>query len=188
MRASSSTASTSTQASTALGDAAVEAGAGEGAEFANRVSRVAPIGPEPAAPGKGAGGGEVRVADIVAQSAQRVGGYRRRHPLGRESGPYPVQWLAAAMQRLGPRRGIGSVVEQPRDGVTFEQRLDQRRRQRRGGGGMAPRPLGQDTPQICRRTGKPREITLRPAVDERGGDGAVAAVFAPRIAPRTAHR
>ena len=49
-----------------LGDPPGETGAGKDAQLARRLGRGPAIGPEPAAPGKSAGGGEIGIGGFVA--------------------------------------------------------------------------------------------------------------------------
>ncbi len=159
-----------------LGHLAAKAGAGEDAELAFRIGGGAAIRPEPAAAGKGAGGGEIGVGNFAAQGQHGFGCDRILDPLGREPGADFGRGFAAPMQGLHAGRGIGGVVEQARIAVALDQRVDQPLslllrfgRGRR----TAPRPPPQHPPQIFGRAGKAAEIGQCPAFEKLGRDFAL---------------
>ncbi len=95
----------------------LEAGAGEGGKLApaiGGITRAAPERAEMAAPGKGGGGGEIRIGGALAQCRQSRRGIRRADPLGREPGRDRAQRAAARQPAPRPAGGIGGVVDEAR--------------------------------------------------------------------------
>ena len=99
-----------------LGNGPLEAGEREGSQLAPTIggrTRVAPVGAKTASPGKGAGGGELRIGCAIVQCRQGSRGIRRADPLGREPGGDSAQRAAARHPAPRPAGGVGGVVQEP---------------------------------------------------------------------------
>ena len=151
----------------APGDAAGEAGPGEGGERLLRwlaAGRFAGERAEPPPPGKGDGGLELEVGGEVLEPR---GGGRGQLPVDAARG----QVLGDAAGRLallgeapGAGLGIGPVVEEAQPLELVEQRLDgvtDRRRRQVEGGGIAERAAGEDVAEMRPARGEALEL-LRP--------------------------
>jgi hypothetical protein len=107
------------------GDLPAESGAGKGSEIAGPIGSAPAIGSEPPATSKGARGGEIGLAGLVAQCRQCVGSDRVVDAFGDEPGADFGQRLAASVERLRPLCGIGRVVEQAGAALALDQNTDQ---------------------------------------------------------------
>ena len=121
--------------------------------------------------GKGAGGGEFRIARAIAERRHGRRGIRRADPLGGEPGGDAAQRAATREPALRPDGGIGGIVEEPACAIPCDERIDQRSG-RAHGLVIAPEtpahPALQDSPQILGRARKALQVVERARLQPLG--------------------
>ena len=151
-----------------LGHATTKPSSRKRTELARVVCGGSPKRPEATPPGKGTGRGQIGVARARPQTRDGIGDIVRGHSLGRQPCPHSADRLAAAMQRLHPRGGVGRIVEQACFAVARDERVDQHFGRTCCFGGAPSRPPPQHAPQVLGRTGITPEIVKRPTFEEIG--------------------